>query len=115
VLPRTTTTGSEDGANRIYALRAGLEERLDNAARVVGSTRRDSNANAIARRRKGNEDDPAIGRVADTVSARSEFLDFELDPRFGVRYRTRLPRLATIRMFFSTGDGSTPSTRPLVA
>ena len=115
MLPRTTTTGSENSANGIYALRTGLEELLDNAARVVGLTRRDSNANTIARRRKGNEDDPTIRRVADTVSARSEFLDFELDPRFGVRYRTRLPRLATIRMFFSTGDGSTPSTRPLVA
>jgi hypothetical protein len=84
VLPRTTTTGSKDGANGIYALRAGLEQLLDNAARVVGLTRRDTNANTITRRRKGNEDDPTIGRVTDTVSARCEFLDFELDPRFRV-------------------------------
>jgi len=84
VLPRTTTAGSEDGANGIYALRAALQKLLDNAARVVGSKRRDPNANAISRRREGNEDDPAIGRVTDTVPARSEFLDFEFDPRFGV-------------------------------
>lgn len=113
VLPRTTTTGSEDGTNGIYALRAGLEERLDNAARVVGSTRRDSNANAVARRRKGNEDDPAIGRVTDTVPTRSEFLDFDLDALFGVRCRMRSSRLATVRMSFSTGYRLTPSTRPL--
>ena len=104
MLPRTATTGSKNSANGIYALRTGLEKLLDNAARVVGLMRRDSNANTISRRRKGNEDDPAIGRVADTVSASCEFLDFEIDPRFRVGYRTRFSRLATIRMFFSTGD-----------
>jgi hypothetical protein len=97
VLPRTTTTGSKDGAGGIYALRTGLEERLDNATRVVGPARRDSNANAVSRRREGNKDDPAIGRVTDTVPTRSEFLDYEFDPLFGVRCRMRSSRLATIR------------------
>jgi hypothetical protein len=111
VLPRTTTTGSEDRADGIYALRTGLEKRLDNAARVARPGRRDSNANAVARRREGNKDDPAIGRVTDTVPTRSEFLDFELDPLFGVRCRRRSSRLATIRSSVSTGYRLTPSTR----
>jgi hypothetical protein len=87
VLPRTTTTGSEYSTDGIYALRAGFDERLDDAARVVGSARRDSNANAVSRRREGDEDDTAIGRVTDAVSTRSELLDYEFDPLFGVRCR----------------------------
>ncbi len=113
VLPRTTTTGPEDGAGGIYALRAGLEERLDNATRVVGPEQRNSNANAVARRRERNKDDPAVGRVADTVPTRSEFLDDEFDPLFGVRCRRRFSRLATIRTSVSTGYRLTPSTRSL--
>ncbi len=111
VLPRTTSTGSEDGANGVYALRTGLEERLDNATSVVGSAGRDPNANAVARRGEGNEDDPAIGRVTDTVPARSEFLDFKLDPLFGVGGRRRPSRLAMTRVPVSTGYRLTPSTR----
>jgi len=111
VLPRTTTTGSEDAANGIDALRTGLEERLDNATRIAGPIRRDSNANAIARRREGNKDDPAIGRTTDTVPTRSEFLDYEFDPLFGVRCRRRSSRLATIRASVSAGYRLTPCTR----
>jgi hypothetical protein len=103
VLPRTTTTGSKNGANGICALGAGLEELLDDAARVVGPVRSDSNANAVSRRREGNEDDPAVGRVTDAVPTRSEFLDFEIDSLFGVRGRRRSSRLATTRTSVSTG------------
>jgi len=84
VLPRAAPTGPEHGANGVGPLGTGLEERLDDAARVAGSAIRDPNANAVTRRGKGNEDDPAVGRVADAVPARSEFLDFELDQLFGV-------------------------------
>ncbi len=111
MLPRTTSTGSEDGADGVYALRTGLEERLDNATSVVGSASRDPNANAVARRGEGNEDDPAIGRVTDTVPARSEFLDFKLDPLFGVGCRRRPSRLAMTRVPISTGYRLTPSTQ----
>jgi hypothetical protein len=111
VLPRTATARSKYGADGIDALRTGLEERVDNATRVVGPPRGDSNANAVSRCREGNEDDPAIGRVADAVPARSELLDYEFDPLFGVRFRRRTSRLATIRTVFSTGDWLTPSTR----
>jgi hypothetical protein len=103
VLPRTPTTGSEHGANGIYALRTRLEERLDDTVRVVGPARRDSNANAVARRRKGDEDDPAIGRVANAIATRSEFFDFEIDSLIGVRCRRRFSRLVTTRTSVSTG------------
>jgi hypothetical protein len=111
VLPRTTTTGSEDAANGIDALRTGLEERLDDATRIAGPIRRDSNANAVARRREWNKDDPAIGRTTDTVPTRSEFLDYEFDPLFGARCRRRSSRLATIRASVSAGYRLTPCTR----
>jgi hypothetical protein len=103
VLPRTAATRSEDGANRIFALRAGIEELLDDAARVIGMERRNSNANAVARRRKGDEDNPTIGRVTDAIATRSEFFDFEIDSLIGVRCRRRSSRLATTRTSVSTG------------
>ncbi len=111
MLPRTTSTGSEDGTNGVYALRTGLEERLDNAASVVGSASCDPNANAVTRRGEGNEDDPAIGRVTDTVPARGELLDCKFDPLFGVGCRRRSARLATTRVPVSTGYRLAPSTR----
>ena len=63
------------------------EEFRDDTKRVVGPQRRDANANAVSRRREGNKDGAAIGRVADTVATRSEFLDREFDPFFAVRSR----------------------------
>jgi hypothetical protein len=92
-------------------LRAGLEEQLDDAARVAGSAIRDPNANAIARRGKRNEDDLAVGRVTDAIPARREFLDFELDRLFGACCRRRSSRPATTLTSVSTGYRSTPSTR----
>jgi hypothetical protein len=84
VLPRAAPTGPEHGANGVGPLGTGLEQQIDDTARVAGSAIRDPNADAVARRAKRDEDDLAVGCVTDTVPARSEFLDFELDQLFGV-------------------------------
>ena len=95
VLPRAAPAAAVDRADRVDALRARLQQCRDLRVQEARVRALDTNADAIARRGEGHEDDAAVVRAPDPVASGRELVDRELE-RLG-RAAGAAPAAATTR------------------